>query len=48
MILMVNNIRVKDSSHFKELVADLPGGKAVPILVQRQGNPLFLALKVQE
>lgn len=48
VILMVNNIRVKDSSHFKELVADLPGGKAVPILVQRQGNPLFLALKVQE
>jgi len=48
VVLMVNNVRVKDSSHFKELVAELPDGKAVPILVQRQGNPLFLALKVQE
>ena len=32
----------------KTLAADLPPGKAVSILVQRQGNPIFLALKTEE
>jgi len=48
VILMINNIPVKDSAQFKELVEDLPEGKAVPILVHRQGNPIFLALKISE
>ena len=48
VILLINNVRVKDSEHFKELAEALPKGKPVPILVHRQGHPLFLALKVTE
>ena len=48
VILMFNNTKVKDSGHFEELSADLPAAKAVSVLVQRQGNPIFLALKTEE
>ncbi len=48
VILLVNNVRVKDSDHFKKLAEELPEGKPVPVLVHRQGNPLFLALKVAD
>lgn len=48
IILMLNNIKVRDSAHFQELAKDLPSGKAVSVLVQRQGNPIFLALKADE
>ncbi|MFT5449810.1 MAG: hypothetical protein ACI9DC_005008, partial [Gammaproteobacteria bacterium] len=30
---------------FKEMVARLTPDKPVPLLVQRQGNPIFLAIK---
>lgn len=45
VILMVNNEDVRTTADFNRIVAELPGGKAVPVLVQRLGNPLFLALK---
>ena len=45
LILMLNNEKVTSSDDFKRLVAELPQGKAVSVLVQRQGNPIFLALK---
>ncbi|MDX1528827.1 MAG: PDZ domain-containing protein, partial [Gammaproteobacteria bacterium] len=48
VILMLNNTKVKDSAHFKELSKDLPKDKAVSVLVQRQGNPIFLALKADD
>ncbi len=48
VILMLNNTKVKSSTHFKELAKDLPKDKAVSVLVQRQGNPIFLALKSDE
>lgn len=48
VILMLNNTKVKDSTHFKELAKDLPKDKAVSVLVQRQGNPIFLALKADD
>lgn len=48
IILMLNNTKVKDSAHFKELAKNLPKEKAVSVLVQRQGNPIFLALKTDE
>ncbi|HEX9584303.1 MAG TPA: DegQ family serine endoprotease [Gammaproteobacteria bacterium] len=48
VILMLNNVKVKDSAHFAELSAALPAGKAVSVLIQRQGNPVFLALKTDE
>lgn len=45
VILMLNNVKVHDSEHFKTLASELPEGKAVSVLVQRRGNPIFLALK---
>ena len=45
LILMLNNHEVANSDDFKRLVAELPQGKAVSVLVQRQGNPIFLALQ---
>jgi serine protease Do len=46
VVLMLNNTKVTDVKKFAELVSALPAEKAVSILVQRQGNPIFLALKL--
>ena len=46
VILRVGDSEVKDVDQFKKLVDKLPDGRAVPMLVQRHGNPLFLALTV--
>ena len=46
VILMINNQDVKGADQFKDLVDALPVGKSVPLLVQRRGGPVFLALKV--
>ncbi|MCP5155180.1 MAG: DegQ family serine endoprotease [Ectothiorhodospiraceae bacterium] len=48
VILMLNNAKVEDSQSFKRLAGELPSGRAVSVLVQRQGNPIFLALKTDE
>ena len=48
IILRLNNVEVASVEQFKKLVADLPAGKAVPILVQRRGSPIFLALRLDE
>ena len=45
LILMLNNEIVSSTEDFERLAADLPAGKAVSVLVQREGNPIFLALK---
>ena len=46
VILRLGDSAVKDVAQFKALVDKLPAGRAVPLLVQRRGNPLFLALTV--
>ncbi|HEY4732539.1 MAG TPA: PDZ domain-containing protein, partial [Gammaproteobacteria bacterium] len=48
IILMVNNETVEDTKHLKEVVDGLPADKSVPVLVQRRGGPIFLALKITE
>ena len=45
LILMLNNENIASTEDFERVVADLTPGKAVSVLVQRQGNPIFLALK---
>ena len=45
IVLLLDSTKVKDAEAFKSLAAELAAGKAVSILVQRQGNPIFLALK---
>jgi len=47
ILLMLNNTKVRDVEHFEQLVSELPTGKSVPVLVQRRGGPMFLALKIE-
>ncbi len=47
ILLMLNNTKVRDAEHFAELIDELPANKSVPVLVQRQGGPMFLALKIE-
>jgi serine protease Do len=48
VVLTLNNVDVKDAKHFAEIAEDLPVNKSVPLLVQRRGGPVFLALKIKE
>lgn len=48
IIISINNKDVKDSRQFRKLVKDLPAGKSVAVLVQRDGSPTFLAIKVPD
>jgi serine protease Do len=48
IILKINSVDVKDVKHFNKLVGDLPQDKSVPVLVQREEGPLFLALKLDD
>ena len=48
VILMLNNVKVKSVKQLKKLLEKLPEGKAIPLLVQRRGNPLFLAITLGE
>ena len=48
VILMINNEQISNVTHFKKLVKGLQTGKSVPILIQRRGGPVFLALKIKE
>ena len=47
VLLMLNGVQVKGTGHFRELAGGLPSDRSVPLLVQRRGNPLFLALKLR-
>lgn len=44
VILRIDNKEIKGTAQLKEILARLPQNKAVPLLVQRRGSPLFLAL----
>jgi serine protease Do len=48
VILLINNVKIRDVEHFEQLVTDLPKGKSIPILIQRRGGPIFLALKLTD
>ncbi len=48
VVLLINNIKIKNVKHFNELVDQLPKDKSVPILIQRRGGPIFLALKLED
>ena len=44
VILNLNNQDVTDARQFEALIKDLPADKPFPVLIQRGGNPLFLAM----
>ncbi|MDH3900456.1 MAG: PDZ domain-containing protein, partial [Gammaproteobacteria bacterium] len=46
IILSIGNKSVKNVEKFQKLVEDLPGDKSVAVLVQRNGGPTFLAIRV--
>jgi serine protease Do len=46
VLLLIDNTKVRDSAHFQKLVNALPAGKSVPVLIQRRGGPMFLAVKI--
>ncbi|WP_455199101.1 DegQ family serine endoprotease [Kaarinaea lacus] len=48
VILSINNTDIQNADQFKDLVESLPADKSVPLLVQRRGGPVWLALKVQD
>ena len=45
-ILRVGNEKILNSGQFHEVITKLPPNTSVPVLVQRQGSPLFVALDV--
>ena len=48
ILMLINNIKIKDVKHFNKILDELPRDKSIPLLVQRRGGPIFLALKVTE
>jgi len=48
VITRLNNQPVDDPNVLNEIVEALPEGRTVPMLVLRNGNPVFLAIKVPE
>jgi serine protease Do len=47
IIMMINNNRISDKAMFDSVVNDLPVDKSIPVLIQRRGSPIFLALKLK-
>ena len=47
VILRIQNTIVRDLKDFDKIVKKLPTGISIAVLIQRQGNPVFLALKLK-
>lgn len=48
IILMLNNEPVASLEALREIVAELPRDRNVPVLIQRDGDAVFMALRVPE
>lgn len=48
VILRIQNSVIRDTADFEKIVNKLPAGKSVAVLIQRQGSPVFLAIKVDK
>lgn len=48
ILLLIDNIKIKNVAHFNKLLKDIPTGRSVPVLIQRRGGPIFLAIKIKE
>ena len=46
IILQLNHVSVKSGSQFVEIAKELPNGKAVPVLVRRENESLYLAIRM--
>jgi len=48
VVLQIDGVAVEDVAQFRRLVEALPAGRTVPLLIQRDRGPIFLALRVPE
>jgi serine protease Do len=48
VILRIQNSAIHDVADFDNIIKKLPAGKSVAVLIQRQGSPVFLALKIDK
>ncbi len=48
IILQIDHNPVKSASQFVELAKELPKGKVVPILVKRESESLYLAVRLPD
>ncbi len=48
VILRIQNQPIRNSKDFNDAIKKLPTGRSVAVLIQRNGNPGFLALKIDE
>ncbi len=48
IILQVDHLPVKSASQFVELARELPKGKAIPLLVRRENESLYLAVRLPD
>lgn len=46
IILRIQNQTINNAAEFSKVVKVLPIGKSIAVLIQRQGSPAFLALKI--
>lgn len=48
VILRIQDQLIRDVKHLNEVVKTLPKGKSFPVLLQRKGGSMFLALKLKD
>jgi serine protease Do len=48
VILRIQNSVIRDAADFNEIAENLAVGKSVAVLIQRRGNPAFLAFKIEK
>lgn len=48
VVLRIQNNVIRDVADFDKIVKELPVGKSIALLIQRQGSPIFLALKLDK
>ncbi len=48
IILKLDQEDVETAKQFRDMIESIPDGKSVPMLVQRNGAPTFLALKIDD
>ncbi len=46
IIKIINNKAAKNVKQVAEIIENMPKGKVVPILIEREGTPMFLAIKI--
>ena len=48
VLVSLNNQKIKDAAHLRQLVRELPRGKRVPLLVKRDKGAMYLAVEIPD